>query len=445
MTALAIVAKQKGYAVSGSDVADNFTTAEVLKKFKITPLLGFKKENLRYLANWPNSSNLVVVTEAHGGLNNPEAVAAKEMGLKVLLHSQALGEFTHDSQLIAVSGSHGKTTVTAMIAHILTRAGLDPSFAIGCGDVESLGSPGHFGRRNYFVAEADEYVKRFLDLNPEIGVITNIEYDHPDAYKNLDEVKLAFWEFSQKIKKNGVLIVGIDNENVRELLPKIKIPVLTYGFSPLSNYQINRVSYGSGVTWFNLHYQGIDLGQFSLTLPGKHNAENAAAAAIVTNYLGLSWSEIKKHLATFLGTSRRFEKKGERNGIKFYDDYAHHPTQIKATLEAARARFGKKRIIAIFQPHTFSRTKALFTEFSQAFKLADLVIVTKIYASAREKDDPQISGKMLVNNLLKEQKEVIYLETLTEVVEYLREHLKPDDIVITMGAGDIYKIHEQLT
>lgn len=441
MTALAILAKQKGYQVTGSDVADDFTTAEVLKKFKITPLLGFKKENL---TNLPDLPDLAVVTGAHGGLNNPEAEAAKEMGVKVLLHGQALAEFTKDTQLIAVSGSHGKTTVSAMIAHILTKAGLDPSFAIGCGDIKSLGSPGHFGKGDYFVAEADEYLKRFLSLNPEVGVITNIEYDHPDAYQNLEELKLAFCEFAQKIKKNGLLIAGFDNENVRQLLSKIKVPVLTYGFSPLSDYQISRLSYGAEVTWFNLKYQGTDLGQFTLSVCGKHNSQNAVAAAIAANYLGLSWNEIKKQLSTFSGTSRRFEKKGEKDRVKFYDDYAHHPTQIKATLEAARAWFGKKRIIAVFQPHTFSRTKALFEEFSRCFNSADLVIITKIYASARENDDQTISAQMLVNNLLKYQNEVIYLETLDEAVEYLKRQLKHEDIVITMGAGDICKIHERI-
>lgn len=444
MAALAIVAKEKGYTVTGSDVADDFTTAEVLKKFKITPLMGFKKENLKYLTNWPNSSNLVIVTGAHGGLNNLEAVAAKEMGLKVLSHGQALAEFTKEKKTIAVSGSHGKTTVAAMVAHILMKAGLDPSFAVGCGNIKSLGSPGHFGKGEYFVAEADEYVKRFLDLNPTVGVVTNIEYDHPDAFRNLEEVKSVFWEFTQKIKEDGVLIAGIDDENVRQLLPKIKVSVLSYGFSPICDYQISRLSSGEEATWFNLKYQGTDLGQFTLRVCGKHNSQNAAAAAIVANYLGLSWSEIKKHLATFLGTSRRFEKISEKNGGKFYDDYAHHPTQIKATLSAARARFPKKRIIAVFQPHTFSRTKALFEEFSQCFKSADLVIITKIYASAREKDDPAISSKMLVNNILKFQKDVIYLETPDEVVEYLKTNLKPEDVVITMGAGDIYELHKKI-
>lgn len=446
MTALAIVAKEQGCQVTGSDTDEEFPTAQVLKKFKITPLLGFKKENIK------GKPDLVVMTGAHGGMSNPEAQAAKELELRVLMHGQALSEFMIGKNGICVAGSHGKTTVAAMVAHILVGSGLDPSFAIGCGDIKSLGKPGHAGKGDYFVVEADEYVTdpgqdptpRFFWLNPLVAVITNIDYDHPDVYQNLKQVCQAFLTFAKKVSPDGLLVAGIDNENVRAILPEIKTAVLTFGFSPLADYQITRVSFGNTRTWFWLRYKGVDLGPFSLPIPGKLNVANAAAASIVANHLGISWEKIKELLPKFSGTKRRFEKMGEKEGIKFFDDYAHHPTQIKATLEAARTWFPSSRIIAIFQPHTFSRTKALFDQFAKCFTDANQIIVVNIYPSAREKFDPTISSQLLVNAIKKYHQDARYIGKMEEVADYLKTELIPGDIVITMGAGDIYKIHKML-
>lgn len=444
MTALAIVASEMGARVTGSDVEEEFPTSSALAKFKITPLPGFRKENIT------GHPDLVVVTGAHGGMGNLEARAAKEMGLRVLMHGEALGEFMAGKKGICVAGSHGKTTVAAMIAHILTEAGFDPSFAVGCGDIKSLGTPGHAGKGEYFVVEADEYVTdpgrdptpRFFHLNPLLAVITNIEYDHPDAYADINQVQQAFLTFAQKISPEGLLVAGIDNENMRTILPLIDCPKLTYGFSPLADFQISRVSFGVGRTWFWLRHKGVDLGQFSLAVPGKLNAVNAAAAGIVANHLGISWAKIKEFLATFLGTKRRFEAIAEKEGIKFFDDYAHHPSQIKSTLEAARAWFPGQRIISVFQPHTYSRTKALFGQFAKSFGKADEVIITDIYPSAREKPDPTINSKILVNEIQKYHKKAIYIGKMEEAVDYLKKNLLPGDIMITMGAGDIYKTHQ---
>lgn len=443
MTALAIVAKEQGSYVTGSDIEEEFPTSAVLSKFKITPLPGFKKENI------VGKPDLVVVTGAHGGMSNPEAQAAKSAGLKVLMHGQALGEFMKGKKGIAVAGSHGKTTCAAMVAHILINAGLDPSFAVGCGEIKSLTAPGHAGRGNYFVVEADEYVTdpgqdptpRFFHLSPLVAVITNIEYDHPDAYSNLEQLKQAFLTFAKKIPSNGLLVAGIDNENVRAILSSLKSPILTFGFSPRADFQISRVSFGEGRTWFWVKHKKIDLGQFSLSIPGRHNAANAVAAGIVASHLGVSWEKIRQILATFSGTKRRFEEVAERGEIKFFDDYAHHPTEIKATLEASRAWFPKNRIICVFQPHTFSRTRALFSEFGKSFGEADEVIITDIYPSAREKPDPTINSKILVNEIQKYHKKAIYIGKMEKVVSHLKEHILPGDIILTMGAGDIYKIH----
>lgn len=446
MTALAIVVKEMGAKVTGSDLEEEFPTDELLAKFKITPLVGFKKENL------VGKPDLVVVTGAHGGMTNPEAQAAKAMGLEVLMHGQALAKFMEEKKGIAVAGSHGKTTVAAMIAHILKESGLDPSFAVGCGDIKSLGKAGHAGKGEYFVAEADEYVTdpgqdptpRFFWLTPLIAVMTNIEYDHPDAYSNINQVKQAFLTFGKKVPAGGFLVAGIDNENVRAILPSLSCPILTFGFSPLADYQIIRVSFGNERTWFWLKHKGVDLGQFALSVPGKHNTANAAAAGIVANFLGISWEKIRQNLSSFLGTKRRFEKIAEKGGVAFFDDYAHHPTEIRATLEAARAWFADRRIICVFQPHTFSRTKALFSEFTKCFSGADEVIITDIYPSAREKPDPTINSKILLNEIQKHRKNVCYFGSMNEVVNYLKKELTGGEIVLTMGAGDIYKIHQDL-
>jgi len=449
MTALAIVAKEMGIKVNGSDVGEEFITDAVLKRNKISWQRGFKKENITTLKRKPD---LVVVTGAHGGMTNPEALAAKEIGLKVMMHGQALGMFMDSFQGIAVAGCHGKTTTAAMVATILAKSGLDPCFAVGSGDIFCLSNPGHAGQGKYFVAEADEYLTcpltdktpRFLWQNPKIAVFTNIEYDHPDAFTDLEAVKKAFSKFSQKIPQDGLLVAGIDNQNLRQILPDVTCPMITFGRSPLSDYQIIRISFGQERTWFRVKHKEIDLGEFSLQVPGAHNVLNALAGAVVANRLGISWEKIKKGLKAFSGTKRRFEKIGAVNGIFLYDDYAHHPTEIRATLKAARDWFPKKRIICIFQPHTYSRTKALFSEFARSFKEANIGIIVDIYSSAREKDDLGINSKMLVNEAKKHRQNVYYLAKKRGVLDWLRKNALSGDIIFTMGAGDIFSWHTEL-
>ncbi|MCL4382544.1 MAG: UDP-N-acetylmuramate--L-alanine ligase [Patescibacteria group bacterium] len=446
MTPLAILVSEMGAKVTGSDVDEVFPTDKVLAKYHLTPRVGFTKENLK------GKPDLVVVTGAHGGSSNPEAQEAKKRGLKVLMHAQALGEISAEKKVIAVSGNHGKTTTAAIIAHLLTYAGLDPSFAVGCGDIFSLGTPGHAGLGDYFVVEADEYVTdpgldptpRFFWLKPDIAVLTNIDFDHPDVYDNLAEIKEAFLTFAQKIPPDGLLVAGIDDENVRKILPFFHKPVLTYGFSTLADYQISRLSFGPSLTFFNLKYKNTDLGKFTLKIPGQFNVLNAVAACIVANFLGISWEKIKEILPGFSGTKRRFELISEKKKIKFFDDYAHHPAQIKSTLAAAKAWFPGKRIICLFQPHTFSRTKALLSAFGRAFSGADEVVIVDIFPSAREKVDKTISSKILALEIKKNQKNVHYFAKLNEAGDFLAKILLPGDIMLTMGAGDVYKIYDDL-
>lgn len=452
MTALAVLLKEAGVKITGSDTDEVFVTDKILKEKKINYKVGFKKENII------GKPDVVIATGAHQGLTNEEAIAAKKMGLRVITHAQALGEFIKGYEGIAVCGVGGKTTTAAIIATILVKAGFDPSYAIGVASINPLGAGGHFGKGKYFVVEADEYVSdpkndlipRFMYLSPKVIVITNIEYDHPDVYKSLEQTKKTFLAFANKIPEDGFLVVNGDNKNIREILPKIKRGFLTYGFRGDNDYQIIKVSRGEKVPrvsqvnkirWKLINKNKI-IGEFKIKVPGDHNILNATAAIITCLNLGVSLNKIKNGLLAFGGTKRRFEFIGKIDEIFLYDDYAHHPLEVKTTLKTAREIFSKKRLICIFQPHTYSRTKALFDEFSKSFKNADIVIITDIYASAREKKDKSIRSEKLVEAIKRYQKEVKYIGKVESVAKYLRRIKKPGDVIFTLGAGDIFNYHK---
>jgi len=410
--ALAVWYKEAGYAVTGSDVADIFPTDEVLAKAKIS-VLDFNPKNITNI-----HPELVIYTGAHGGRDNDEVVEALAQKISVIPHGKALGEVMQGKKQISVAGSHGKTTTTAMIACILSHAGFDPSWAIGCGEIRGLGLPGHFGRGNIFIAEADEYVTdpghdltpRFLWQHPDILVVTNIDWDHPDVYASLAEVKAAFSSFEHQAKRT----ITTDD------------------------FQVTHISFGEKRTFFTLVQNGMNLGDFTLKVPGTHNAKNAGLAILACMELGVSREKIAEGLLAFGGTKRRFEFIGEIHGAKIIDDYAHHPGEIKATLAAARQWYPNKKIRAVFQPHTYSRTKALLPGFAQAFGNAHEVILTDIYASAREHETLGISGKTLVEEVSKHHPHVSYAPGFDEVKQKLLQNLQPTDVILLMGAGDIY-------
>lgn len=446
MTALAVYLKQKGYKVFGSDIENRFPTDVILSKYKISITKGFKKENIK------KRYDTVVVTGAHGGMTNPEAQQAKKIGLSVYMHGQFLGMLVNEKEGIAVAGCHGKTTASALIASLLTHVGLDPSYAIGTSYINDLGPGGHFGCGKYFVAEADEYLTcpltcnkpRFSWQNPKFLLITNIEYDHPDAFSGIEDVKKAFLKFIHQLPQDGMLVVCIDSHNIKQLLPLIKRQYLTYGFSPQAQYRITKNYIGDGVNFMHVMHENIDLGEFMVKIAGKHNLLNVLGASIISNLIGVSWEKIKKSLKKFTGTNRRFEKIGEWNGISLYDDYAHHPSEIMATLQAFREWFPNRRLIVIFQPHTFSRTKALLFEFAKSFYMADIALITDIYSSAREKPDLSISSKILAAEVNKHKKNAYYQQTKEATLILLKKILSPGDMVVTMGAGDIYLWHDEI-
>ncbi|HUS52316.1 MAG TPA: UDP-N-acetylmuramate--L-alanine ligase [Candidatus Bathyarchaeia archaeon] len=446
MTALALCAQDLGIKVTGSDLKEVFVTDEILEKRKIEWKVGFKKENL------VGKPDLVIVTGAHQGLANPEAKASRKLGIKTITQGEAVGEFMKGKVGISTCGVGGKTTTAAMIATVLDKAGLKPSFAIGAGEIASLGVSGRYDKGNHFVAEADEYVAspgidnrpKFIFQKPRVIVATNIEYDHPDVYPDLKAVLVAYKGFFEKIPDDGLLVACIDNQNIRRLLTEIKAPVQTYGFSREADWQIEKIYFSQEQTLFNLVHQGMAVEEIKLQVPGKYNVLNATAAFAVGTFLGIGAQKIKEGLKLFQGTRRRFELIGEVGGVRVYDDYAHHPIEIKSMLAAAKGWFPGKRIIAIFQPHTFSRTKAFFDQFARAFSQAEVVIFTDIYSSAREKPLKGINSRLLAQEAQKYHPRPIYLAGKGEVAEYLSENTKIGDIIITVGAGDIFLWHKEI-
>jgi UDP-N-acetylmuramate--alanine ligase len=455
MAPLAIIAKEAGFTVTGSDIEKEFITDAALKKAGIKPLIGFSGEHI-------SNPDLVITTGAHNGFENIEVVAAKAQKISVITQGEAVGYFMKGTIFnkkwkgISVAGTHGKTTTTAMLATILSQNKLDPSYIIGTGDVGSLSSPGHFGKGLYFVAEADEYMTepkydktiKFLWQHPEFAIFTNIEYDHPDVYASIDEIRDVFSKFADQISESGALIACGDDREIKKVLQIYTKKVITYGFNPDNDYILNRVNISGDQTFFWVESHGMVLGEFAIRVAGEHNALNALSAIILSLELGLSIENIKKGLLTFSGSKRRLEFIGElTTGAKVYDDYAHHPTEIKKTLATLRAQYRNKKILCVFQPHTYSRTKMLFEEFKKAFDNIDelFVIITDIFASSREQADDSVSGRKLAEAISFSKKDIHFLPNLDDVVQYINQKkLRSDTILVTMGAGDIYTIHSKL-
>lgn len=450
---LAVIAKEAGIEVTGSDVSEHFITDSQLQKIGIEPIEGFDKSNV-------GDVDLVISTGAHGGMENPEVLAAKEKGIPVLLQGEALGKF-QDGEIfdkkftgVSVAGSHGKTTTTAIIATILSENNLDPSYVIGTGEIPTLKSSGHYGRGNFFVTEADEYfadikydrVPKFIYQNPKIILVTNIDFDHPDIFENHQVMEKAFYDFSEKLPPDGMLVICGDGSNNRQFISKLNCPVTKYGISPDNDYIIEKISFDSEKMFFWVKSGDTILGEFSVNIFGEHNALNCLGAIVVCLELGLSIEQIRKGLSSFKGTKRRAEYIGKlESGALLYDDYAHHPSEIKETLKAFKNTFPKCTLVTVFQPHMYSRTKTLFEDFVNSFENSDEVIITEIFPSFREPIDKNFSSKMIVDELLKSQKKATYFPQNSDVVKYVSsQNYSKNTVIITMGAGDIYKIGENI-
>lgn len=453
MTPLAIIAKEAGFTVTGSDVSERFITDQELEKAGIAPILDFNPKNVEGV-------DLVIATGAHGGSENAEVVAAVKIGTTVLTQGDALGLFQSGEIFgkefsgISVAGSHGKTTTSAIISTLLKENNLNPSFVIGTGEIPSLGASGKLGKGKYFVAEADEYVvdaatdktPKFLFQHPDYLIITNIDFDHPDVYPSVEEIHAAFLEFTKNIKPNGALIICGDGAENQKFISTTDVNKITYGASPNNDYVLESVSQSPDNMFFRVSSRGAMLGEFSMPIFGEHNAINAMSAIVLGLEIGLTVEQIRKGLSAFKGTKRRAEFVGELDsGILLYDDYGHHPEEIKKTLEAFRKIFPKKNIITVFQPHMFSRTKTFFNDFASAFTDSNEVILMDIFPSFREEKDPNFSSLLLVEEINKFGRKAVYLPTREDVVKYLTSaNLEPNSVIITMGAGDIYKLGEDL-
>ncbi len=440
MTALAILAKERGFAVSGSDVADLFPTDETILKAGIVVRTGFSPENIE-----KEQPDLVIYTGAHNGKENAEVQFALQKGIQVLPHGKALGLFMAGKRQISVAGSHGKTTTAAMITTILAAAGKDPSYAIGCGEIFGLGPPGHAGNGEFFVAEADEYatdptsdlMPRFLWQHPEIMVVTNIDFDHPDVYGTLADVQNAFLKFQSNLVGKKITVVNAD-DLPSSILAQSTNPIISFGRVPKGNVEISSIHFETGETRFTLIKKRLKRIDCVLHVPGSHNVTNAAAAATCCFALGIDFETIRDGLARFAGTKRRFEYMGKKLGMEFIDDYAHHPAEINATIAAARVWFPKRRLITIFQPHTYSRTKALLADFAKAFLGTDIAVITDIYASAREHDHLNLTPDALFAETKKYHDHAVWAQSKDAVKRFLLDNGKEGDVVIFMGAGDIF-------
>ena len=440
MVAVAEIFVFSGMAVTGSDTKEKFFTDKVLEKLNIKYFEKFSAKNI------PNDADVVIYSTAYNESNNIELAEAKKRNLPILSYPEILGELFNKKYGIAVCGTHGKTTTSAMLSSVMKYCGVDPTAVIGSRIID-WGSNALVGKGDFFVLEADEFQNKLKLYGPKAAVVTSIDWDHPDFFPNFSEYKKAFSDFVAKIPKTGFLVCCGDDANVAEIGKSARCAILKYGFSKNNDFIITRVKKlipGIIGEKFEVAFKGKGLGKFEIKLPGRHNVSNAAAVIAVCHKIGLGLEKVKEALNNFQGTSRRFEYIGERNGAILIDDYGHHPEEIKATLKSAREIYPDKNIIAVFHPHSYSRTEVLLADFAQSFSDANKVIVLDIYGSAREKSG-KVSSRDLVSQINKyDFGKAEYIATIKEVVDYLKNRIGQNDIVLCIGAGNVFEVAEKL-
>ncbi len=436
MSGLAEILLNRGFTVSGSDSKKSELT-DRLEALGAKVFIGQRASNII------DGIDLVVYSAAIKE-DNPEFREAVDRGIPMLTRAQLLGEImTNYNMPVAISGTHGKTTTTSMISQILMKNECDPTITVG-GMLESIGGNIRVGRSDYFVTEACEYTNSFLSFYPRIALILNIEEDHMDFFKDINDIRNSFRRFAELVPADGTLIIGGDIEKLEEISRNVKGEVITFGLSNSCDYTAVNITYDElAHASYDLVYKGEDCGiRITLGVPGEHNVCNSLAAIAFARAMGLSYEQAAAGLCEFTGTDRRFQYKGKLGGITILDDYAHHPSEIKATLEAAR-KCAHKRIVVVFQPHTYSRTKAFLNDFAKALSMADLVVLADIYA-AREKNTYNISSKDLMDVLQKMGVAGAYFPTFDEIENYLLQNCTDGDLLITMGAGDVDMIGDKL-
>jgi UDP-N-acetylmuramate--alanine ligase len=431
MSGIAEVLLNLGYAISGSDLSDTDTTQRLAG-------LGTKIHHGHHASNLGDAD--VVVTSTAVKANNPEVTEAHRRNIPVIPRAEMLAELLKMKFSIAVSGSHGKTTTTSMIATVLANGNMDPTMVIG-GKLGSIGSNAKLGNGEVIVAEADESDGSFLKLGPTLAVITNIDLEHLDYYRDMEEIKEAFLQFANIVPFYGSTIMCLDDKNVQEIIPRIKRKIVTYGLTSPADYQARHITFAGRSSNLSVYFKDKHQGEITLNVPGLFNVSNALATVAVAYELDILFPAIKEGLARFVGVQRRLEIKGTINGITVVDDYGHHPTEIRATLAAAR-QVWKDRIIVVFQPHRYSRTKALFHEFVTAFQDADMLFLMDIYPASEEPIEGVNSARICEEIKKRGHQSVFYLPSAEETVSRLSSLTEPSDVVITLGAGNIWKIGE---
>lgn len=431
MSGLAEVLLERNYLISGSDMKSSPITDKLTK-------MG-AEIHIGHSANNIENADLIVYTAAISE-DNPEIMKAKELGIPLMDRAEFLGEIMKGHNYnIAVSGTHGKTTTTSMLSHITLKANLDPTILVG-GELDIIGGNVRTGSSEYFITEACEYKGSFLKFFPTTGIILNIDADHLDYYKDIDDIQNAFSKFASLIPEDGYLIAYAEDNRVMEIASEVKCNVLSYGLNKGDITAKNIIYNDKGCASYDVYRENSKLFSVQLNIPGKHNILNALASACAALSLGISYEYIKCGIESFSGTHRRFEIKGIRDGITVVDDYAHHPTEIRATLDAAK-NYPHNRLFCVFQPHTYSRTLALFNEFTESFYETDKLILTDIYA-AREKDTGVISSQKLGDKIREKGVQCVNIHNFEDILEYLKNELKNGDLLITVGAGDVNKVGE---
>lgn len=435
VSGLAEMMLSRGYRVSGSD----------MKASPITHRLEQKGARIfvGHAANQVTDADLVVYTAAVRD-DNPELLQAKLAGIPAVNRAEMLGMLMREyAKSLAIAGTHGKTTTTSMISVILEKSGLDPTMLIG-GDIREIQGNAKAGKTPFLVAEACEYKDSFLSFHPYGAIILNIEEDHLDYFRNLEHIIESFSKFTSQITTGGFMVYNNDDAGCRRLQQATTAPALSFGLGADADCTAQDITFSSaGCATFTLMYRGQAMGPVTLNVPGMHNVYNALAAIATSLYCGATFQAVQESLSTFEGARRRFDHRGFFNGALVVDDYAHHPTEIRATLAAA-ARTNHNKIWCIFQPHTYTRTAELMQEFSQCFGGAHQVIITRIYA-ARETDTLRVHGRDLVEKIVEAGENAIYLDTFPEIIDYLREVVSENDLILTVGAGNIDDVAQLLT
>ncbi len=437
MSGIAEILINQGFSVSGSDLAQSENT-DYLASLGAKIYIGHKAENIN-----PLETNVVVYSSAVHINENPETLEAQRLNIPTLRRAEMLAEVSRLNYCLAISGTHGKTTTTSMLGLTLIKAGIDPTVIVG-GRLSGLGGTNaRLGQGQWTVVEADEYDRSFLQLLPTIAIVNNIDAEHLDIYKDFDDLKHTFIEFANKVPFYGFVSLCLDDKGVKDILSEIKRKTITYGISRHCDLRADNIVYSERSSTSDIIYNGNLIGKLNLNIPGLHNIRNALASVSVCLELGVDFETINQALSEFSGVYRRFEIKGEVNGITVVDDYAHHPTEIQATLQAARSSWNR-RIICVFQPHTYSRTLSFYKDFGASFDDADILVITDVYP-ARETPIEGVNGKLIADAATQYgHKNVVYIPNKEDILNELKGILKEGDVVITMGAGDIWKIANEL-